>query len=69
LNVDPSQCNISGSKIWVRDTWGATEDGIHNISNDYSQTVPGPVPVLGAGVAFGFSRRLRRRIQGDRVKA
>lgn len=25
--------------------------------------VPGPLPVLGAGAAFGFSRRLRRRIQ------
>ena len=30
---------------------------------------PGPLPVLGAGVAFGFSRRLRRRIDGARVKA
>lgn len=25
-------------------------------------SVPGPLPVLGAGVAMGFSRRLRRRI-------
>ncbi len=25
-------------------------------------TVPGPLPILGAGVAFGFSRRLRKRI-------
>ncbi len=25
-------------------------------------SVPGPLPILGAGVAFGFSRRLRRRI-------
>jgi hypothetical protein len=25
--------------------------------------VPGPLPILGAGVAFGFSRRLRRRIR------
>jgi hypothetical protein len=25
--------------------------------------VPGPLPVLGAGAAFGFSRKLRRRIQ------
>lgn len=71
LNADPSQCNISGTKIWVKDTWGATEGGMDNVSNDYSQTttVPGPLPVLGAGVAFGFSRKLRRRIQGGRVKA
>jgi hypothetical protein len=25
--------------------------------------VPGPLPILGAGVAFGWSRRLRRRIE------
>lgn len=25
--------------------------------------VPGPLPLAGAGVAFGFSRRLRRRIR------
>ena len=24
--------------------------------------VPGPLPLLGVGAAFGFSRRLRRRI-------
>jgi hypothetical protein len=24
--------------------------------------VPGPLPLLGAGAAFGWSRRLRRRI-------
>jgi hypothetical protein len=24
--------------------------------------VPGPLPILGAGLAFGFSRRLRKRI-------
>jgi len=27
------------------------------------ETVPGPLPILGGGLAFGFSRRLRRRIQ------
>ncbi len=44
----------------------------HGYRNDYSQTippVPGSLPILGAGVAFGFSRKLRRRIQGDCVKA
>jgi hypothetical protein len=25
--------------------------------------VPGPLPVLGPGAAFGFSRRLRRRVR------
>lgn len=33
-------------------------------SQGFSTTavVPGPLPLVGAGVAFGFSRRLRRRI-------
>jgi hypothetical protein len=59
LNADPSQCNISGKKIWVRDTWGATVGGMDNISNDYSQ-VPAPLPLLGAGAAFGSIRKLRK---------
>lgn len=28
-------------------------------------SVPGPLPLLGAGLAFGFSRRLRRRIESS----
>jgi hypothetical protein len=26
--------------------------------------VPGPLPLLGIGAAFGFSRKLRKRING-----
>ncbi len=33
---------------------------VREITGDNS--VPGPLPILGAGVAFGFSRRLRKRI-------
>lgn len=29
----------------------------------YGPGVPGPLPLLGAGAAFGFSRRLRRRVR------
>jgi hypothetical protein len=29
--------------------------------------VPGPLPLLGAGTAFGFSRRLRRRISASQA--
>jgi len=31
-------------------------------------TVPGPMPILGFGAAFGFSRRLRRRVALPHVK-
>jgi hypothetical protein len=34
------------------------------VSNSWNQKtkVPGPLPILGAGVAFGYSRKLKRRI-------
>lgn len=31
--------------------------------NAFNTPVPGPLPVVGAGAAFGFSRRLRRRVK------
>jgi len=53
---------ISGTSIFVRDSWvvpqGNTVDNIIN----YTQQVPGPLPMMGAAVALGFSRRLRRRM-------
>ena len=37
--------------------------GQNSLSSTYAeQGVPGPLPVLGAGMAFGFSRKLRKRI-------
>ena len=32
-------------------------------TTDFTQQVPAPLPLLGAGAAFGFSRRLRSRIK------
>ncbi|MFM9073681.1 MAG: hypothetical protein ACKOOC_09810 [Cyanobium sp.] len=47
--------------LYVRDTYTG---GIRGMANGYTQRpVPGPLPLLGAGAAFGFSRRLRRRIK------
>jgi hypothetical protein len=69
----PDGVRIGGKTIYVRDTWSlvsGSEASIDAIQNVYTQTVPGPLPVLGAGVAFGFSRKLRNRIQAvRRVKA
>lgn len=36
-------------------------NGVTQFSNRLTQEVPGPLPLLGAGAAFGFSRKLRRR--------
>ena len=39
---------------------------IDSYQNAYTQ-VPGPLPILGAGAAFGFSRKLRNRIKASRT--
>jgi len=45
----------------------ATGDGVTQFSNRLNQQVPpevpGPLPLLGAGAAFGFSRKLRNRVK------
>jgi hypothetical protein len=33
--------------------------------DDGLNPAPGPLPIVGAGLAFGFSRKLRRRIQSS----
>jgi hypothetical protein len=60
-------------KIRVVDTYEVTMGSVNSIQNSYSQkdadptdTVPGPLPLLGAGAAFGFSRRLRTRVLAAR---
>ena len=53
--------NLALKDIWVKDTYTVPEGAqLDNFENTYTQ-VPGPLPLLGAGTAFGFSRRLRRR--------
>jgi hypothetical protein len=50
---------------------GVMNNGVFNFNDTITQTVPrtptdsvpGPLPVMGAGMAFGFSRKLRRRIR------
>ncbi len=51
--------------IFVKATYPVVAPGIDNIQ-DYHQT-PGPLPILGAGAAFGFSRKLRGRIKAART--
>jgi len=67
---------LGGSFVTVRDAWdvsaasGPDEAGVLNsLTNTYTQTTgtPGPLPLFGAGAAFGFSRRIRRRIKGARL--
>ena len=48
-----------GFRVFALDNAGSP--GVATISN-FSAPVPGPLPLLGVGAAFGYSRRLRRRI-------
>lgn len=69
-NVSPVA--VSGTTLTVENLWsvgaGNILDGFKDV---YTQSqVPGPLPVMGAGMAFGFSRRLRSRIKASaRAKA
>jgi hypothetical protein len=55
-----------GSEIWVRDSWTISGNAeVDNITNTFQ--TPGPLPILGAGAAFGFSRKLRGRIKAARL--
>jgi hypothetical protein len=64
----------SGLKtITVRDEYMVTKGSINSFQNSFTQQpgtppdrVPGPLPLLGAGAAFGFSRRLRTRVLAAR---
>jgi hypothetical protein len=63
---------ISGTFINVTDSWDLDPNTgtIMAISNTYTQLqqeVPGPLPILGIGAAFGFSRKLRKRIKGSGI--
>lgn len=59
--------NQTLTTIWVRDTYSAgSGDVLDTVTNTF-ETVPGPLPILGAGAAFGFSRKLRGRIKAARL--
>ena len=74
LNSPPTPVagSIGGQTIYVKDSWSVPLGSgviVNNFNNDYTQTssVPGPLPLFGAGAAFGFSRRIRSRIKGARL--
>jgi hypothetical protein len=49
---------VDSTSMASADTWTQV------ITQTAIPAVPGPLPILGAGAAFGFSRKLRRRIAG-----
>ena len=58
--------NQSLTEIYVRDTYTIDANSqLDNFTNTFQ--TPGPLPILGAGAAFGFSRKLRGRIKAARL--
>jgi hypothetical protein len=53
---------LFGTSIKVTDSWEITPGMgvIDSINNTYMQQVPAPLPILGAGAAFGSIRKLRK---------
>lgn len=57
---------LTSSTIYVRDTYiGVPPAVLDNYINAFQ--TPGPLPILGAGATFGFSRKLRGRIKAARL--
>ena len=58
---------VSGKLLKVQNIWDVKAGSVLNSFGDtYTQDkVPAPLPLLGAGIAFGFSRKLRRRINAS----
>lgn len=60
--------------LYVQDEWNVqpgANGSINSLQNSFGQTdippVPGPLPLVGIGAAFGLSRRIRSRINGARL--
>jgi hypothetical protein len=51
------------ASIAVSQRFTAASRTMNSFTTTYTQNVPGPLPLLGAAAAFGFSRRLRSRIK------
>ncbi len=56
---NPNLTSTTFTSTLLADPNGA---GVTQFSNRLTQQVPGPLPILGAGAALGFSRKLRRRV-------
>jgi hypothetical protein len=64
INGSAEQATLMGSysTLYIRETYSVDATGILDNFGNTFQT-PGPLPILGAGAAFGFSRKLRNRIK------
>lgn len=74
-NLTSFVTGLPAGSVFVTDGAFTFNDTLPSTPGSYSaqvdvsdgQEVPGPLPILGAGVAFGFSRRLRQRVKSAAV--
>ncbi|MFM7171233.1 MAG: hypothetical protein ACKOYH_10405 [Cyanobium sp.] len=65
MPTDFAPLSTALNTIYVKDIFTVGDGGqLDNFTNTF---VPGPLPILGAGAAFGFSRKLRSRIKAARL--
>lgn len=58
---------LSGYKeLYISDLATPVNGAVDAYQNSFRQ-VPGPLPLVGAGAAFGFTRKLRRRVKAFRM--
>jgi hypothetical protein len=61
--------NLTQATFAIGNKVTASFNGPQQITNTITQksasSVPGPLPILGAGLAFGYSRKLRSRIKSS----
>ncbi len=68
-------CSSGGSATYCTADSILSDTGIELITSSTLSVytapapVPGPLPLFGAGAAFGWSRRLRRRVKSGSLKA
>ncbi len=73
LNGNSDQITLTpGEKqLYIKDTLFTGSRGVFTGTNSYVQVptdqVPGPLPLLGAAAAFGFSRKMRNRVKAAKA--
>lgn len=55
---------LSGTSVVLTTTWATNDSLVSSLQNNIQlEPAPAPLPILGAVAAFGWSRKLRRRIR------
>ena len=59
----------NGNHFWLNS--GGSRGVLENRETTHSDTslpaVPGPLPILGSGIAFGYARFLRLRVRSNQI--